>query len=43
MKSHYEDLVDLDEKGVPLLTVTAEQTDEVAKPMEKIMRELLFR
>src|SRR5438093_3858735 len=43
MKSFYEELSDLDEKGVPLLVVTSEQTEEVTKPMEKIMRELLVR
>ena len=43
MKSFYEELADLDEKGVPLLVVTPEQTEEVRKPMEKIMKELLVR
>ena len=43
MKSFYEELSDLDEKGVPLLVITPEQTEEVAKPMEKIMRELLVK
>src|SRR5437870_1090264 len=43
MKSFYEELSDLDEKGVPLLVITPEQTEEVTKPMEKIMRELLVR
>jgi hypothetical protein len=33
----------LEEKGVPIFVVTAEQTGEVAKPMEKIMKELLTR
>ncbi|HWP57451.1 MAG TPA: extracellular solute-binding protein [Candidatus Acidoferrales bacterium] len=43
MKSLYEELSDLRERGVPLLVVTPEQTEQVAKPMEKIMKELLFR
>jgi len=43
MKSFYEELSDLDEKGVPLLVITPEQTEDVTKPMEKIMKELLVR
>jgi iron(III) transport system substrate-binding protein len=43
MKSLYEELSGLDERGVPLLVVTPEHTEEVAKPMEKIMKELLVR
>jgi hypothetical protein len=43
MKSLYEELSGLDERGVPLLVVTPEKTEEVAKPMEKIMKELLVR
>ena len=43
MKSFYEELSDLDEKGMPLLVITPEQTEEVRKPMEKIMKELLVR
>ena len=43
MKSFYEELSDLDEKGVPLFVITPEQTAEVTKPMEKIMRELLVK
>lgn len=42
-RSVYEELVNLEERGITLSVVTAEQTDEVAKPMEKIMRELLVR
>ena len=42
-QSVYEELANLEQKGVPLLVVTAENTDEVAKPMEKIMKELLVR
>jgi iron(III) transport system substrate-binding protein len=43
IKSSYEELSDLEEKGVPLLVITPEQSEEVTKPMEKIMRELLVR
>ncbi len=43
VKSFYEELSDLDEKGVPLLVITPEQTQEVLKPMEKIMKELLVK
>ncbi|HTM10151.1 MAG TPA: extracellular solute-binding protein [Verrucomicrobiae bacterium] len=43
MKALYEELSDLDEKGVPLLVVTPEQTAELTKPMEKIMKELLVK
>ena len=42
-RSIYEELVNLEERGIALSVVTAEQTDEVAKAMEKIMRELLVR
>jgi GTPase SAR1 family protein len=42
MKSLYEELSDLDERGLPLL-VTPEQTEEVRKAMEKIMKELLIK
>jgi hypothetical protein len=43
MKSFYEELSDLNERGAPLLVITPEETEEVRKPMEKIMRELLVR
>jgi iron(III) transport system substrate-binding protein len=43
MKSFYEELSDMDERGVPLLVITPEQTEEVRKPMEKIMKQLLVR
>ena len=43
MKSLYEELSNLREKGVPLLVVTPEQTEELAKPMEKIMKEILVK
>lgn len=42
-RSLYEELSNLEEKGVHVFVVTAEQTDKVAKPMEKIMKELLVR
>ena len=42
-QSVYEELANLEEKGVPLLVVTAEHTDAVAKPMERIMKELLVK
>ena len=41
MKALYEELSDLEEKGVPLLVVTPQQTTELIKPMEKIMKELV--
>ena len=43
MKSFYEELSDMDERGVPLLVITPEQTEEVRKPMENIMKELLVK
>jgi ABC-type Fe3+ transport system substrate-binding protein len=43
MKSFYEELSDMDEKGVPLRVITPEETEEVRKPMEKIMKELLVK
>jgi iron(III) transport system substrate-binding protein len=42
-RSVYDELANLEEKGVALYVVTAEQTDQVAKAMEKIMKELLVR
>jgi iron(III) transport system substrate-binding protein len=43
MKALYEELSDLEEKGIPLLVVTPEQTAALTKPMEKIMKELLVK
>jgi hypothetical protein len=43
MKSFYEELSDMDEKGVPLRVITPDETEEVRKPMEKIMKELLVK
>jgi len=42
-RSVYEELANLEERGVPLHVVTAEQTDLLSKAMEKIMKELLVR
>jgi len=39
----YDELANLEERGVPLHVVTAEQTDQVSKAMEKIMKELLVK
>ena len=39
----YEELANLEERGVPLHVVTAEQTDLLSKAMEKIMKELLVK
>jgi hypothetical protein len=43
MKALYEELSDLEEKGVPLLIVTPQQTAELTTPMDKIMKELLVK
>jgi len=42
-RSMYEELTNLEERGVPLYVVTPEQTDQVSKAMEKIMKELLVK
>jgi len=42
-RSIYDELNNLEEKGVTLHVVTAEQTDRVSKAMEKIMKEMLVR
>ena len=42
-RSIYEELNDLDEKGVKLHIVTAEQTDRWSPAMDKIMKEMLVR
>jgi len=39
----YDELANLEERGVSLHVVTAEQTDQVSKAMEKIMKELLVK
>ena len=41
VKALYEEIANLEEKGVPLLVVTPEQSEQVAKPMERIMKDLL--
>jgi iron(III) transport system substrate-binding protein len=41
VKSLYPELANLEERGIPLVVVTPEQTGEVAKPMQKIMKEIL--
>lgn len=40
-RSVYEELNNLEEKGVKLQVVTAEQTEQVSKAMEKIMKDIL--
>ena len=42
-RSMYDELANLEERGVSLYVVTAEQTDQVSKAMEKIMKELLVK
>ncbi len=39
----YDELANLEERGIPVHVVTAEQTDQVSKAMEKIMKELLVK
>jgi iron(III) transport system substrate-binding protein len=41
VRSIYDELSNLEERGVPLLVVTPEQAEQVARPMEKIIKELL--
>jgi iron(III) transport system substrate-binding protein len=41
VKSIYDELSNLEERGVPLLIVSPEQSEQVAKPMERIMKEVL--
>ena len=41
VKSVYEELSSMEERGVPLLVVGPEQSEQVSKPMEKIMKEIL--
>ena len=41
VKPLYEELANLEERGVPLLVVGPEQSERVSKPMEKIMKEML--
>lgn len=41
VKALYEELSDMDERGIPLIVVTPELTEELAKPLHKIMKEIL--
>ncbi len=41
VKSLYEELSNLEERGIHVLIVTPEQSEKIAKPMEKIMKEIL--
>ena len=41
VKSFYEELSNLEERGIPLAIVTPEQSEQVSKPMEKIIKEVL--
>jgi ABC-type Fe3+ transport system substrate-binding protein len=43
VKSLYEELANLEERGIPVLVVTPEQSEKVQKPMEKIMKEMLVQ
>ena len=41
VRSLYEELDSLEERGIPLLVIGPDQTEQVSKPMEKIMKEVL--
>ena len=41
VKSLYDELSNLEERGIPLLVVGPEQSEQVSKPMERIMKEIL--
>lgn len=41
VKSLYDDLNNLEERGIPLLVVGPEQSELVSKPMERIMKDIL--
>jgi iron(III) transport system substrate-binding protein len=41
VRSVYDELSNLEERGIPLLVVTPEQTEQVTKPMERIIKEIL--
>ena len=41
VRSAYDELNNLEERGIPLLIVGPEQSELVSKPMEKIMKEVL--
>jgi hypothetical protein len=37
----YDELSNLEGRGIPLLIVGPDQSEQVSKPMEKIMKDLL--
>jgi iron(III) transport system substrate-binding protein len=41
VRSVYDELSNLEERGIPLLIVGPDQSEQVSKPMEKIMKDLL--
>ena len=41
VRSLYEELDNLEERGIPLLVIGPDQTEQLSKPMEKIMKEVL--
>ena len=41
VRSVYDELSNLEERGIPLVIVGPDQSEQVAKPMEKIMKEML--
>ena len=41
VRALYEELDHLEERGIPLLVVGPDQTEQLSKPLEKIMKELL--
>lgn len=41
VKPLYDELANMEGRGIPLLVVGPEQSEQVSKPMEKIMKELL--
>jgi iron(III) transport system substrate-binding protein len=43
VNSLYEELSNFEERGISLVVITPEKTEEVAKPMQKIMKEVLVR
>jgi iron(III) transport system substrate-binding protein len=43
VNSLYQELSNLEERGISLVVITPEKTEEVAKPMQKIMKEILVR
>lgn len=41
IRALYDELDNLEERGIPLLVIGPDQTEQVAKPMQKIMQEVL--